>query len=318
MFNFEEFAISVHHLRLRCIVYNDGENHEVAPMVYVRVLSRNKVGLARRDGQTLSQKINLRNTDGDVLLNHGDMLSLTPAISVLFSTSFPEIECFSGLTSIQRAEVQYFHDSYHISNRAIGSGGQSKVFCATECSTQHQVACKVVPTNHHQREIEDGQHINAFVSKPDLISIRRHDAECQQRQRAKLRREVDILARLDHPNIISLHRAFFCTDNLYIFQELITGGDLLSYLDRQGPLGEAHSASIVQQLLGAVEYLHCNGVVHRDIKPENVLMTSWKDGCRIILSDFGQARLIGSSSAPQSSKVCRMQSLIGTTGYVAP
>jgi len=299
-------------------VYNDGENHEVAPMIYVRVLSRNKVGLVRRDGGNFSPKIALRNTDGDVLLNHGDMLSLTPAVSVLFSTSFQEVERFSGLDNVQREEVQYFNSSYHISNRAIGSGGQSKVFCATECSTQHQVACKIVPTNNQRHEIKVEQHRKASVSRQDLVSARQQNGERQQRKRAKSKREVDILAQLDHPNIISLRKAFFCTDNLYIFQELITGGDLLSYLDRQGPLGEAHSASIVQQLLRAVEYLHCNGVVHRDIKPENVLMTSWKDGCRIILSDFGQARMLGSSSAHKSSKVCRMQSLIGTTGYVAP
>ena len=106
---------------------------------------------------------------------------------------------------------------------------------------------------------------------------------------------------------------------LYIFQELITGGDLLSYLDQAGPLSEAHAAIITRQLLEAVNYLHSNNIVHRDIKPENVLMSSWRVGARVILTDFGQSRKLDDARGDaHADGVFRMQSLVGTHGYTAP
>ena len=59
--------------------------------------------------------------------------------------------------------------------------------------------------------------------------------------------------------------------------------------------------------------------VHRDIKPENILMSSWRDGARIVLSDFGSARSLKPvKDAAASSAVARMNSLVGTAGYAAP
>lgn len=97
-----------------------------------------------------------------------------------------------------------------------------------------------------------------------------------------------------------------------MFQDLITGGDLFSYVEsKNGKLLEVEAAVIVRQLLIAVSYLHDNNIVHRDLKPDNILMTSSSSGCRVVITDFGAARRIDHG-------LHRMTSLVGTEEYTAP
>lgn len=98
----------------------------------------------------------------------------------------------------------------------------------------------------------------------------------------------------------------------YIFQDLITGGDLFSFLERKnGKLSDVEAAVIVRQILIALEYLHEHNIVHRDLKPENILMTSLANGCRVVLTDFGHAKKIENDRA-------RMTTMAGTEQYIAP
>lgn len=98
----------------------------------------------------------------------------------------------------------------------------------------------------------------------------------------------------------------------YLFQELITAGDLFSFINyKGGRLEDSAAAVIIHQIVIALEYLHDQNIVHRDLKPDNILMTSLADGGRVILTDFGCARLV---NAP----VQRMSTLVGTVEYCAP
>jgi protein-serine/threonine kinase len=98
----------------------------------------------------------------------------------------------------------------------------------------------------------------------------------------------------------------------YIFQELVAGGDLHSYLDRKGgALPAIEAAVIVRQLVIALAYLHKNGIAHRDIKPENVLLCSPDVGTRVVLIDFGIA-------SPFDQADPRMLTGAGTEAYIAP
>ena len=98
----------------------------------------------------------------------------------------------------------------------------------------------------------------------------------------------------------------------YVFQDLITGGDLFSFLERKnGKLSDIEAAVIIRQILIALEYLHDQNIVHRDLKPENILMTSLANGCRVVLTDFGHARKI-------ENDLTRMTTMAGTEQYIAP
>lgn len=101
----------------------------------------------------------------------------------------------------------------------------------------------------------------------------------------------------------------------YIFEDLITAGDLFSYIDyKGGKLEDVEAAVVVRQILKGLEYLHGQGIVHRDLKPDNILVTSLADGSRIVLSDFGSATITGEHLAQRQ----RMMTQIGTVEYTAP
>jgi protein-serine/threonine kinase len=97
-----------------------------------------------------------------------------------------------------------------------------------------------------------------------------------------------------------------------MFTELVTCGDLFSFIrNNGGPLDEKPAALIIRQILLALEYLHDRNIVHRDVKPDNILMASHEVGGRVLLADFGCARLVNRSHQ-------RMSSMVGTREYCAP
>ena len=111
--------------------------------------------------------------------------------------------------------------------------------------------------------------------------------------------------------------------NRYTFQELITGGDLFSYIESKDAryLEETEAAVIVRQLLKAIDYLHDNSVTHRDLKPDNILMTSWTCSGRVVITDFGHAtRATVAAINPRSENQQRrrMYTQCGTWEYTAP
>jgi len=98
----------------------------------------------------------------------------------------------------------------------------------------------------------------------------------------------------------------------YMFQDLVTAGDLFSYIEsKNGKLPEVEAAVITRQITIALCFLHERNIVHRDLKPDNILMTSLSAGCRVVLTDFGAARRI-----PHERH--RMSTVVGTDEYAAP
>ena len=303
-------TISNHHLRVRCVIYEDDNEHDISPLIYLRVLSFNSVEL-KRPGAGHNTGVAVSRGHGDILLSSGDVLKMTPEIYLQFQY-YKSNEPHNALDDFQRAEAKYFANQFFLSGRRLGVGGQASVYIAVKQSNKQQFACKALPLpetdEYTQKDGDEDLRLTASQREVKLLKERRGVA-----------REYAILAKLNHPNIVSLNKVICATYNIYIFQELITGGDLSSYLDQKGPLAEPQAAMITYQLLKAVDYLHANGFVHRDIKPENILMTSWRDGTRVILTDFGYARATdGLNAVKDGAKAFRMQSIVGTYGYTAP
>lgn len=129
--------------------------------------------------------------------------------------------------------------------------------------------------------------------------------------------EVHIQMHLDHPNIVKLYEVFKDARFYYLVMELCTGGELFDRIVEEADkhegqaFGEAQAAKIMQQILGAVHYMHGNNFAHRDIKPENFLMQNKDRDAAIKVIDFGLAKEFKPGESNLKTKA-------GTPYYVAP
>jgi len=123
-----------------------------------------------------------------------------------------------------------------------------------------------------------------------------------------LQREIDIMQKLDHKNIISLEEVYDEKDTIYLVMELVSGGELFDQIVTRGTYSENDAANIVRQILEAVDYMHANGIAHRDLKPEN-LLCSGDENNTIKVTDFGLSKDFGGAS---------LRTSCGTPDYVAP
>ncbi|KAL6441318.1 hypothetical protein ACFW04_003520 [Cataglyphis niger] len=123
---------------------------------------------------------------------------------------------------------------------------------------------------------------------------------------ADIAREAGLLARLRHPNIVSLYKVIDTGTTVVLLLELITGGELFHW----APSGEIEAAHVVRQVLMALSHLHSHQVAHLDIKPENILLSTPPPMPSIKLIDLGLShRLVPGSEH---------RALFGTPEFVAP
>lgn len=126
---------------------------------------------------------------------------------------------------------------------------------------------------------------------------------------SKLLKEVSILKRLDHPNIIKIFEVFQSPSSISIVTELCSGGELFDRIKELKSFSENQAAQCMLQIVNAVMYCHNKGVVHRDLKPENVLYEDRKSST-LKLIDFGLSQIYNTRH--------KMKRLIGTYYYMAP
>lgn len=156
----------------------------------------------------------------------------------------------------------------------IGHGRFGRVLLGESPETHHQVAIKILP-------------------KQDLPL-------------EKLMMEVDILSEVDHPNIVKYMKHYESKKYLYIVMEYCPGGDLFQRIGRQNKFSEAEAATMMEEVLRAINHCHHLGIIHRDLKPENI-MYSTDNTLKII--DFGLSIKENTQTSEQ---------IVGTAYYIAP
>ncbi len=194
---------------------------------------------------------------------------------------------------------------------AIGVGGMGEVYSARDKKLNRDVAVKVLPA--------------AFAQNEERV--------------ARFRREAQVVASLNHPNIASIYGLEESDDTIALVLELVPGEDLGQRLKRGAiPMGDA--IAMARQIVAGIEAAHEKGIVHRDLKPANIKVT--KEGLVKIL-DFGLAKAFesdqtaarGSAPVPEPAEARRAEPaeasdsptmtqhteagvVLGTAGYMAP
>jgi len=154
-------------------------------------------------------------------------------------------------------------------------------------------------------EIRRGDDV--LLQRPVAIKLLREDGD--PRSIARFKQEAQILARLHHPNVVTVFDTGVDGGEGFIVMELVEGPTLRELLDREGRLPPERAAEIASALASALGFAHEHGVIHRDLKPANVLFMP--DG-RVKLADMGIARLL----SPEA--LTATLTLRGTPRYVSP
>ncbi|KAH9857953.1 kinase-like protein [Lenzites betulinus] len=219
-----------------------------------------------------------------VLLMDGDLLELPSSQKfecfVLHKEPEQKVNIFDPTPPAQPAVKTKKIDRYVVTSHCLGSGSFATVHLAMDTTAFKQVACKCIK--------------------------RRSSGKLD-----KIKKEVDILLNLTHPNINTVRAATNDDSFLYIFLELCTGGDLFSYIvsHPDSQLCQAEAKYIMYQLLKGLKYLHDKLISHRDLKPENILLHAPGPYPRIQIADFGLAR---PKAYQETFNVC------GTVSYLPP
>jgi len=193
---------------------------------------------------------------------------------------------------IERASTLSIKDLYRLRYKLGNSDSQSaKVIAAKHRVSNQEVAIKIVDKR-----------------------------KCDQQT---LQREIQILRKLRHTNIVKLEDLFETRKYLYIVMEFCRGGELFDKIaNLEGDhFSEGDCCQIMHQLASGIQYMHKMGIVHRDLKPENILVDEWTEQLRRVkIADFGISAMIDGNieAEDDDAESANLRTRVGTLSYTAP
>lgn len=167
----------------------------------------------------------------------------------------------------------------------LGAGGMGTVYKARHRRMKRIVALKVLSNRH------DGQFVRRF------------------------QREVEVVARLSHTNIVMAYDADEDPAGPFLVMECVDGDDLAALVQKNGPLDVPVAIDCILQAARGMDYAHTQGIIHRDIKPANLL----RDVMGVVkVSDLGVARLSIMEGAADVSGITQAGGIVGSADYMSP
>src|SRR3954463_7857241 len=152
--------------------------------------------------------------------------------------------------------------------RELGRGGMAVVYLAHDLRHDRSVALKVL-----------------------------HSELAQALGQERFLREIKLVARLQHPHILSVYDSGESAGRFWFTMPYVEGESLRARLDRERQLPIDDAVRIARETADALDYAHRHGIIHRDIKPENILLTEE----HALVADFGIAKGLSSGAAGQRS-----------------
>jgi serine/threonine-protein kinase len=184
-------------------------------------------------------------------------------------------------TTLARPPIGQLLDGRYRVESLIARGGMATVYLGTDTRLERTVALKIM----HAELASDEDFVRRFVG------------------------EARSVARLSHPNVVTVYDQGADGRILYLAMEHVPGRTLRDLLNSRGRLSPREALDVMAGVLGGLAAAHDAGIAHRDVKPENVLLS---DSGTVKVADFGLARLLAGVSQTKTGMI------IGTAAYLAP
>ncbi|KAG0283732.1 Checkpoint kinase 2 [Linnemannia gamsii] len=213
-----------------------------------------------------------------VILSHGDSIRFRNSNHYVFQ------DFAKDMLDHVDPDMGIVEKTYRILPRTLGKGTFARVNLAVHRKSDIQLAVKIMDRIRY--------------GKPEYSGG------------TNIENEVTLLRTLRHANIAPVVDVIKTARYIYIFMQLMVGGDLFDRLVKNGPIPELEAKFVAYQAIVALQHLHGMGISHRDLKPENILLTTNAEYPRVLLSDFGMACQCGPKDV--------MSTMCGTFAYMAP
>jgi len=169
--------------------------------------------------------------------------------------------------------------------RQLGGGGMSQVYLVADAALSRRIAVKLLRPNPNAKV--DGE---------------------------RFRREIQIVARLQHPCIVPVLTTGFVEDVPYYTMPFVSGESLRAKITAGHQFSLPRAIRVIRDVASAIAYAHEHGVAHRDLKPDNVLLSSGY----AVVTDFGIAKAASSVRGGDDSELTSAGMTVGTPAYMAP